>query len=98
MGITLTIECIHCNGKGFNGLDKCSQCSKGVILKRPANETPQLELLYRDIKIQMDELQEIRPYKAAVIEIIKHIAFSHYAEEHEEIKRILEKHNIKTLS
>lgn len=22
-------DCIHCNGKGFNGLDYCSQCNHG---------------------------------------------------------------------
>jgi len=25
--------CIHCNGKGFNGLDYCTQCVKGKNLK-----------------------------------------------------------------
>lgn len=61
----------------------------------PANETPQLELLYRDIKIQMEELHEIRPYKAAVIEIKKFIDCCHYSEELHEVLRILERHNIK---
>ncbi len=26
-------DCIHCNGKGFNGLDYCLQCSKGIIME-----------------------------------------------------------------
>ncbi len=25
---TLDSDCIHCNGKGFNGLDYCSQCNQ----------------------------------------------------------------------
>lgn len=26
-------ECIHCNGKGFNGLDYCPYCVRGKMLK-----------------------------------------------------------------
>jgi negative regulator of replication initiation len=59
---------------------------------KPANETPQLDLLYRDIKIQMEELRELRPYKAAVEEIKSLIEFGHYSEEFNEVARIIAKH------
>jgi mitochondrial fission protein ELM1 len=60
--------------------------------KPAANETKQVDLLYRDIKLQMDELREIRPYKEAVEEIIKLIEYSHPAEEFNEVARIIKKH------
>src|SRR5699024_4228328 len=25
--------CIHCNGKGFNGLDACDKCDRGKLLR-----------------------------------------------------------------
>lgn len=60
--------------------------------KQPANKTPQIDLLYRDIKQQMDELRELRPYKAAVEEIKSLIEFGHYSEEFNEVARIIAKH------
>lgn len=29
----LESDCIHCNGKGFNGLDWCTQCNQGEVLE-----------------------------------------------------------------
>jgi hypothetical protein len=60
--------------------------------KIPANKTSQIDLLYRDIKIQMEELRELRPYKAAVNEIFKLVSLNGYSEELQEVCRILESH------
>lgn len=64
----------------------------GIKITEPANRTSQVDLLYRDVKLQMDELRELRPYKAAVEEIVKLIEYGHSAEEFNEVARIISKH------
>lgn len=61
---------------------------------QPANKTPQIDLLYRDIKIQLDELQEIRPYKACLEEIISFLECQYDSPEFHEIERIILKHGM----
>lgn len=70
----------------------------GTSVKMPPNQTSQVELLYRDIKIQMDELNALRPYKAAVEEINKLVEVGGYSEELQEVARILEKHLAKQMA
>lgn len=59
-----------------------------------ANETPQIELLYRDIAQQMEELRETRPYKACLEEIISFLECQYDSPEFHEIEQIILKHGM----
>jgi hypothetical protein len=61
-------------------------------MKKPAaNQTPQLELLYRDIKIQMEEINELRKYKEAVKEIQRFLDTNYQTIELLEVEEILKR-------
>lgn len=46
-------DCIHCNGKGFNGLDYCSNCVRGEVIQKNM-ELAQQNKRYRD---RIEELE-----------------------------------------
>lgn len=64
----------------------------GISSKQPANLTPQIELLYRDIKIQLEELQQLRPYKAAIEELQKFLNSTYSTIELLEVEDIIKKY------
>lgn len=63
-----------------------------ATVKQPANMTNQVELLYRDIKIMLEEVSELRPYKTAIEELEQLAEANSYSEELQEVLRIITKH------
>jgi len=61
-------------------------------IKYPENKRNQIDLLYRDIKQQMDELRELRAYKVAITEIVNLIENNYDCPEFQEVAGIITKH------
>lgn len=53
-------NCIHCNGKGFNGLDYCPNCIRGEVIKENL-ELEQRNKRYRERLEYM--LEEVKDHK-----------------------------------